>query len=815
MSRHRRNVTACFLLLPIVAAMACGGTDVAAPPTTGIMELTTSTTGAEPDPDGYTVQLDAGSTQAIGSAATLRMVEVAAGPHTVQLAGVATNCTVSGDNPRSLGITPGETTTVTFVVACSATTGSLEVTASTTGSSSDADSYNITLDGADYGPLIAGVVVSLTGLAPGSHLVGLGGGAANCQVSGDNPRTVTIVAGASTAVAFAVTCAEPPPKAGTLRITTVTTGPDQDPDGYAFAIDGGSSQPIGVNSVATLASVAAGAHRVQLSGATSNCAVQGTNPRPVTVSAGSTVQLSFTIGCTARPPGTPSASKSAVAASPSTMNLQGSSIITVTVRDGNGTPLSGVSVTLSSSGTGNTISPASQPSDKDGKANFTYSSTVAETKTITATAGMVELTQRALITVEKVASTVEMTLGGADHYVVDQTVRVTFSVSAGNQAPTGNVTVTVSNGPETCTATLFNQYGSCDIVLRAPGTGPDHQRTFTATYSGDAQCASAAATETRRVDPSIFEVVSVRDHIPGSFTAPRAMWADRDRIYLVSAQRTLFVLARDRAANFPIIQTMDLGAPVTGLRGDADHLYMSAADGVLRVFAKQPSVSLVATRAFSTYLGAIELLDDKIYVTVGQAEVAVDRNYLYLARLNAENEAAWEVDKATLEVTRTYGETFVQDHTVVFDRLTGATVATIPYPPIQLGTVGQPNLYLNGNSLMETVAGCCGWGITIVKGPEFVESEFIEEPNTNTVMAVQNGFWSGMETGEIGFFDSRNHLVQKLNLRTITGHTGIEDIEIRALWADGLDDLVFAASSWGNNDSRGPTLPAFFVLRLK
>jgi hypothetical protein len=51
-----------------------------------------------------------------------------------------------------------------------------------------------------------------------------------------------------------------------------------------------------------------------------------------------------------------------------------------------------------------------------------------------------------------------------------------------------------------------------------------------------------------------------------------------------------------------------------------------------------------------------------------------------------------------------------------------------------------------------------------------------------------------------------------LNLRQVTGHTGIEDIEIRALWADHLDTLIFAGSSWGNDQSRGPLLPSFFVL---
>jgi hypothetical protein len=426
----------------------------------------------------------------------------------------------------------------------------------------------------------------------------------------------------------------------------------------------------------------------------------------------------------------------------------------------------------------------------------------------------VELTQKATITVEKVASSVNMTLDAADHYIVHQTVRVALFVSAGNQAPTGNVTVTVSNGSETCTATLFNGNGSCEIVLLAPGSGPDNQRIFTATYSGDAQCASAADTETRRVDPSIFELVSVRDHILGSFTGPRSMYADRERIYLGSAQGSLFVLARDRAADFPIVQTIKLGVPINAVRGDAERLYVATPDG-LWVFAKGPSLTPVTTRALSTYLGTVEVFEDKLYVTVGQAELALDHDHLYLARLNPENEVALEVDKATLEITRTYGETFVEGKTVVFDRLTGTVAGTIPYPPVQLASPSRPSLYVNGNNLMETSPGCCGSGITIVKAPDFVESKFIEEPNANAVVAVDNGFWAGMETGTVGFFDNQNHLVQRLDLRAITGHKGSEDIEIRSLWADGFDDLVFAGSSWGNDASRGPTLPSFFVLRLK
>jgi Tol biopolymer transport system component len=89
-------------------------------PTTGTLELTTATSGAEADPDGYTIQVDAGATQAIGTAGSLRNTNVSAGNHTVQLAGVAPNCGVAGENPRSVSIALGETTKVAFQLTCTA-----------------------------------------------------------------------------------------------------------------------------------------------------------------------------------------------------------------------------------------------------------------------------------------------------------------------------------------------------------------------------------------------------------------------------------------------------------------------------------------------------------------------------------------------------------------------------------------------------------------------------------------------------------------------------------------------------------------------
>ena len=282
----------------VLTGFSCGGGDVTAP-TTGTIEITTATSGPEPDADGYAVSIDDGAETPLGVNATVQHDDLDPGTHSVRLTGMAANCSVEGQNPRTIAVTGDAMAQVGFAITCRATTGSLEVTAATSGPSPDPDGYTITLDGTDRGTLGVTGPVTMEGLTPGSHAVGLSGIAANCQVQGDNPQTATVTAGASTTVTFAITCTAPPPSSGTLRITTSTTGPDPDGNGYAFAVDGGTSQPIAVSTTATLANVAAGAHTVRLSGVASNCSVQGTNPRSVTVSGGATADVTFAVTCSA------------------------------------------------------------------------------------------------------------------------------------------------------------------------------------------------------------------------------------------------------------------------------------------------------------------------------------------------------------------------------------------------------------------------------------------------------------------------------------------------------------------------------------
>jgi probable HAF family extracellular repeat protein len=280
----------------LLSGPSCSGDDVAAP-VNGTLEIITTTGGAEPDADGYAVTIDEGSETAIGANATLQLDNLELGNHTVRLAGMAGNCTVAGENPRTVSIAAGETGTISFIVTCTATTGSLQVTSSTSGPSPDADGYSLTVDGADRGSLGASGGIRVDGLTSGSHEVGLSGVAGNCRVEEGNPRAATVIAGQTVAVAFTIACTAPPANTGTLRIVTVTTGADLDPNGYAFVLDAGATQPVGVNATLTIGTVAPGSHTVALDGLAANCSIEGENPRDVVVSVGQTATLSFTVRC--------------------------------------------------------------------------------------------------------------------------------------------------------------------------------------------------------------------------------------------------------------------------------------------------------------------------------------------------------------------------------------------------------------------------------------------------------------------------------------------------------------------------------------
>jgi Tol biopolymer transport system component len=108
-----------YLIWPVtLLGLGCGGGDVQAPPTTGTLTITTVTTGTTPDPDGYTLKIDSDPVEVVTANATLQRTEINAGNHTVEIGGIAANCTLSGDRLRTVAVRAGETTPVGFGVTC-------------------------------------------------------------------------------------------------------------------------------------------------------------------------------------------------------------------------------------------------------------------------------------------------------------------------------------------------------------------------------------------------------------------------------------------------------------------------------------------------------------------------------------------------------------------------------------------------------------------------------------------------------------------------------------------------------------------------
>jgi len=182
----------------------------------GNLFVASSTTGVDLDPDGYTVAVDGSVSQPVVTNGNVTFTGVATGSHAVALSGVAGNCTVSGANPQTGTVSAGGTASLAFSLSCAATgsgTGSLTVSTSTTGSNLDPDGYTVTLDGTSSQTIAINDAVTVTGPA-GDHPVALSGVAANCTVSGVNPRTVTVPAGGTGSTTFAVTCSAqlPPPE---------------------------------------------------------------------------------------------------------------------------------------------------------------------------------------------------------------------------------------------------------------------------------------------------------------------------------------------------------------------------------------------------------------------------------------------------------------------------------------------------------------------------------------------------------------------------------------------------------------------------
>ena len=279
--RHRRWLPHAALRLSLVTTaalwLACGGGGELTAPTTGVVQVTTSTAGDVPDPDGYTLMLDDVAVQPIGSAATATLADLTPGAHRIGLAGVAPNCTVEGDNPRTLTVVAGETAAEDISITCSAGTGTLELTTASTGSPVDPSGYTVSVDGAAAVPIGVNATGTFGGLAPGEHSVALGDIACNCAVEGPNPRGVTITVAQTTTLILTVGCAA---VTGSLAVTIagLPSGTDA-----AITVTGPGDYSAELTATGTLEGLAPGQYTVGVASVSSGGTTYTSSPGSHTV----------------------------------------------------------------------------------------------------------------------------------------------------------------------------------------------------------------------------------------------------------------------------------------------------------------------------------------------------------------------------------------------------------------------------------------------------------------------------------------------------------------------------------------------------
>ena len=286
-------------VLLLVSLAACDR--VSAPPAPGSLEVTTSTTGV--DMTQLVVQIDGegGISRGMSPTDAFKFSDLTAGPHTVRLLQVAQNCTVQGDNPRTVTVPEGASTTLAFVLVCVATTGVAEITLMSTGLDLPL-SYTVTLDGGAPRSIFAFGVTVLTGLTAGPHAVELtAGGLANCSAAGGSSRAISIAVGGvvrdTAHVAYDLTCT------ATTGVVEIAFGVSNLDFGNVFQVQLGNQAARGLpaNVTTRISGVAGGDYTVALFALPSNCQAVGPSPS-ITVRTGGvtrdTARVSLQASCT-------------------------------------------------------------------------------------------------------------------------------------------------------------------------------------------------------------------------------------------------------------------------------------------------------------------------------------------------------------------------------------------------------------------------------------------------------------------------------------------------------------------------------------
>jgi hypothetical protein len=116
MIKHRNGT---LLLACVLSMSACGSDGVMEAPAPGTIQVTTTTTGADFDLDGYLARVGAEDPLAVEANQTLPFNNLDAGAYTVSLTDLASNCDADVSS-QNVTVSAGGVTEVPFLVTCTA-----------------------------------------------------------------------------------------------------------------------------------------------------------------------------------------------------------------------------------------------------------------------------------------------------------------------------------------------------------------------------------------------------------------------------------------------------------------------------------------------------------------------------------------------------------------------------------------------------------------------------------------------------------------------------------------------------------------------
>ena len=288
--------------LATLLSIACAGEPSA--PTIASIRVSVTTAGnpLDHDLDGYTVSIDDGPSKPLGPYRELTIADVAVGSHLIRLGDINSNCTVTGDNPRTVEVPPtrdaGTGVPVAFFVSCAPKTGVIQVTTTTVGDDPDGDGYTVEIGGQGKGRVQPNGTLNVEGVREGGWMVSLGDVSANCKLDPPYPVAVDVAFRGTVQVALTVRCAP----AGSLVVTTVVTGDDYYLNGYDLRVTeaGGSIVTdirIPTNGSRTITGLLPGQYRLLLLNVFPNCVLAPPDPIAAVVSVGVATPVTFRIVC--------------------------------------------------------------------------------------------------------------------------------------------------------------------------------------------------------------------------------------------------------------------------------------------------------------------------------------------------------------------------------------------------------------------------------------------------------------------------------------------------------------------------------------